>query len=126
MSFDKFYVIQISVSCSDPMEEYFWSDGLIAFLDMNKNSKDELKQISDDMWIKFRKDRSKSWTENRDPQTTISLFEKPNNMGILYSTFNSITDVDKIDDIKDTMEFDYNKLNISGYEFYKDEIGYAD
>lgn len=46
------------------------------------------------MWIQFRKNRSTNWSENRDPQTTICLFEKPDNMGILYSTFNYKTVVD--------------------------------
>ena len=118
----KFYNIQISVECCDHYEELFWSEGLVSYLDIKTDKKD-LKKISDEMWETFNKDRSEHWHSNKNPQTTIALFEN-NTSGILYSDFKYLTDVDVIDGVLDTMDLNFKDLNHANFEVFKDEIGY--
>jgi len=119
----KFYYIQISVECCDFYEECFWNEGLVSYLDTETNEKTDLKNIADEMWNKFQTGRSRDWHINRNSQTTISLFEN-NTLGILYSDCKSLTDVDVIDGILDTMNLDLDSLNSADYDAFKDEIGY--
>jgi hypothetical protein len=42
----------------------------------------------------------------------------------LYSDCKSLTDVDVIDGILDTMNLDFDSLNSADYDAFKDEIGY--
>ena len=118
----KFYVIEISVECSDNYEELIWSEGLVSFLSVDKNEKRSLKNISNEMWEKFNKNRNKAWNQNRNRQTTIGIFEN-NEMGILYSDANKKTTNDEIEEIIDTINVDINDFFSEGYDIFKDEVG---
>ena len=121
----KFYVIEISVECSDKYEELIWSEGLVSFLSVDKNEKRSLKNISDEMWKKFNENRSKAWNQNRNRQTTIGIFEN-NEMGILYSDANEKTINDEIEEIIDTINVDINDFFGEGYDIFKDEVGISE
>jgi hypothetical protein len=123
ISKNKFYYIQISVECCDMYEEYSWSEGSIAFLDIKTNEKKNLKNISEKMWEEFRTERSSDWRMNINSQTTIGLFEN-DTIGILYSDLNTFTNVEVIDGILDTVNIKFNSLNNNYYNVFKDEIGY--
>jgi hypothetical protein len=120
---NKFYYIQISVVCCDMYEEYSWSEGSVAYLDIKTNEKKDLKNISDKMWDEFSTERSSDWHMNRNSQITIGLFEN-NTLGILYSDLNDFTNVKVIDGILDTVNIKFNSLNNNDYNVFKDEIGY--
>ena len=120
---NKFYYIQISVVCCDMYEEYSWSEGSVAYLDIKTNEKKDLKNISDKMWDEFSTERSSDWHMNRNSQITIGLFEN-NTLRILYSDLNDFTNVKVIDGILDTVNIKFNSLNNNDYNVFKDEIGY--
>lgn len=115
------YFIQVSALYTNESNENITSNGLNAFLDPMKTSKDDLIEISKDMWEQLQSDSADTFPYTSDYLTTISILEN-DDMKILYSTSKEDTKVSKIDKVLDTIP--RPKQSELDYNCYRDEVQY--
>lgn len=117
------YIIHNSVMTTSPFTTKLTA-GINAYLDIEKYKKSDLKKISDEMWDHYK--TTSGDYRCKDPLTTISIL-KDNNIHVLFSTTSSKTNVEVIEEVLDTYDFDpIYFYEDPGFITYKDEVNFKD
>jgi hypothetical protein len=116
------YFIQISEQCTNYFEECFWDEGLHAFINPDKVDISELKQISEDMWSKYYKNKTNGGYVSSNPLTTIAIIDG-DEIKILYSTKSFDTEPEELGEILDTLP---HNDDLGAFECYRNDYSSDD
>ena len=116
------YFIQISEVCTNHFEEYFWNVGLNAFINPDKVDISELKQISEDMWSKYYKNKTNGGYMSSNSLTTIAIIDG-DEIKILYSTKSLDTQPKELGEILDTLP---HNDDLGDFECYRNDYSSDD